>query len=72
MRWPRFIDHTVLKQTTTRADVQTVCAEATQYGFAAVCIPPVYVADAMGFLKSSGGKSVYRYWVSRLGITQFP
>lgn len=53
MRLAPFIDHTVLKQTTTQAEVERVCAEAAQYGFAAVCIPPVYVADAMGFLKSS-------------------
>ncbi|HUQ96952.1 MAG TPA: deoxyribose-phosphate aldolase [Chitinophagaceae bacterium] len=48
-----FIDHTILKQTTTQPEVQRLCAEAAQYGFAAVCIPPVYVATAMGFLKSS-------------------
>ena len=53
MQLSAFIDHTILKQTTTRADVQRVCLEASQFGFAAVCIPPVYVADAMGFLKSS-------------------
>lgn len=53
MQLAPFIDHTILAQTTTRADVQRVCAEAAQYHFAAVCIPPVYVADAMGFLKSS-------------------
>lgn len=53
MQLASFIDHTVLKQTTTQADVTRVCAEAIQYGFAAVCIPPVYVTAAMGFLKSS-------------------
>src|SRR4051812_25742672 len=53
MQLASFIDHTILKQTTTRTEVQRVCNEAKQYQFAAVCIPPVYVADAMGFLKSS-------------------
>lgn len=56
MQLAPFIDHTILAQTTTKRDVARVCAEAQQYGFAAVCIPPVYVADAMGFLKSSGIK----------------
>jgi deoxyribose-phosphate aldolase len=56
MQLARFIDHTVLKQTTTLDDVQTVCREAAQYGFAAVCIPPVYVKDAVGFLKSTAVK----------------
>src|SRR5215217_8458596 len=56
MQLASFIDHTILKQTTTRTEVQRVCNEAKQYQFAAVCIPPVYVPDAMGFLKSSGVK----------------
>lgn len=37
------IDHTILKPTTTLADVEKCCAEAVQYGFAAVCIPPPFV-----------------------------
>lgn len=53
MRLAPFIDHTILKQTTTRADIETLCREAAQHRFTAVCIPPVYVAAAMGFLKSS-------------------
>jgi len=56
MQLASFIDHTILKQTTTLADVERVCSEAKQYRFASVCVPPVYVADAMGFLKSSGVK----------------
>lgn len=53
MQLASFIDHTILAQTTPKAAVQRVCEEAVQYRFAAVCIPPVYVADAMEFLKSS-------------------
>lgn len=41
-----YIDHTVLKQTTTIADVEKVCRESLEYGFAAVCIPPLYVKKA--------------------------
>jgi deoxyribose-phosphate aldolase len=47
------IDHTVLRQDTTIADVQKLCAEAKEYGFAAVCIPPVYVRQAAAELKDS-------------------
>jgi deoxyribose-phosphate aldolase len=48
-----YLDHTVLKQTTTLADVEKLCAEAVQYRFAAACIPPAYVADAAPFLAGS-------------------
>jgi deoxyribose-phosphate aldolase len=49
-----FIDHTVLKQTTTKADVAKICAEAAEYKFATVCIPPVYVTEAAQKLKGTG------------------
>lgn len=48
-----YIDHTILKPVTTSAEVQKLCAEAIQYGFAAVCVPPVYVAEAAELLKGS-------------------
>lgn len=38
-----YIDHTVLKPTTTIADAEQVCREAVEYGFAAVCVPPPFV-----------------------------
>jgi deoxyribose-phosphate aldolase len=41
-----YIDHTVLKPTTTIADVKQLCAEAIQYKFAAVCVPPLFVKKA--------------------------
>lgn len=47
------IDHTILKPTTTLADIEKLCAEAAQYGFATVCVPPYFVAAAKGFLKVS-------------------
>lgn len=37
------IDHTILKPTTTIAEVEQLCTEAVTYGFAAVCIPPPFV-----------------------------
>ncbi len=48
-----YIDHTILKQTTTLADVDRVCVEASMENFAAVCIPPKYVADAKKLLDGS-------------------
>jgi deoxyribose-phosphate aldolase len=51
-----FIDHTILRQDTTSADVQRVCEEAGTYHFAAVCIPPVYVREAAASLAGSGVK----------------
>lgn len=49
----QFIDHTILKPTTTLADIEKVCEEAQEYGFAAVCVPPYYVKDAKGILGQS-------------------
>ena len=42
----KFIEHTILKPDTTIADVRRLCEEAQQHGFAAVCVPPLYVRDA--------------------------
>ncbi len=46
----KYIDHTVLKPTTTIADIEKLCAQAMQYGFAAVCVPPLFVKKARSFL----------------------
>ncbi len=48
-----FIDHTVLRQTTTIAEVDKACVEASLEGFASVCVPPKYVADAKKMLDGS-------------------
>jgi len=37
------IDHTLLAATATPEQIATLCEEAVEYGFAAVCIPPLYV-----------------------------
>jgi deoxyribose-phosphate aldolase len=44
------IDHTVLKPTTTVADVEKLCQEAVEYGFAAVCVPPPFVKRVKNIL----------------------
>lgn len=48
-----YIDHTVLKPTTTLHDVENICKEALQYQFAAVCVPPNYVKIAATILSGS-------------------
>jgi deoxyribose-phosphate aldolase len=52
----RFIDHTLLKNTTTIAEVEKLCTEAGEYGFAAVCVPPYYVQDARKILEDAAVK----------------
>ena len=49
----RMIDHTLLKQTATRADIKNLCDEAREYGFYSVCVQPVYVSACCEFLKNS-------------------
>jgi len=39
----RYIDHTLLKPEATRAQILQLCAEARQFGFAAVCVNPFWV-----------------------------
>jgi deoxyribose-phosphate aldolase len=39
-----YIDHTLLKPTTTHIEIEKICEEALEYGFAAVCVPPPFVA----------------------------
>jgi deoxyribose-phosphate aldolase len=41
-----YIDHTLLKPTTTHIEIEKICEEALEYGFAAVCVPPPFVAMA--------------------------
>ncbi len=49
----QFIDHTILKPGTTLADIEKICEEALQYGFAAVCVPHYYVRDARQILDNN-------------------
>src|SRR5687768_3785259 len=52
----QYIDHTVLKPTATLEEVNRVCEEAVQHGFATVCIPPYFVANAAAILRGSSPK----------------
>jgi deoxyribose-phosphate aldolase len=46
MQIAHYIDHTILKPTCLISEVERVCSEAVEYGFAAVCIPPPFVKRA--------------------------
>jgi deoxyribose-phosphate aldolase len=48
-----FIEHTILKQTTTLAEVDKVCVEASMENFVGVCVPPKYVLNAKKLLDGS-------------------
>ncbi len=44
------VDHTLLAQTATWAEIKTICDDAVAYGTASVCIPPSYVKRAKEYL----------------------
>ena len=46
----QYLEHTVLKPDTAIGDIARVCDEAARFGFAAVCIPPLFVRDARNIL----------------------
>ena len=45
MQIASFIDHTLLKPTSTLLEIEKLCNEALQYGFAAVCVPPPFINE---------------------------
>lgn len=49
----QYIDHTILKPTTHISEVNKLCEEAKEFGFAAVCIPPVFVKKCKELLNGS-------------------
>jgi len=52
--WASLIDHTLLKPEASKTDIQKLCSEAAQFGFASVCVNPAWVKQAAQFLKNSG------------------
>jgi len=56
MKLNQYIDHTILKPTTLIADIEKLCAEAKEYQFAAVCVPPNFVKKAKSLLEGSAVK----------------
>lgn len=48
-----YIDHTILKPDTRKAEIIELCAEAKMYSFASVCINPTWVKTAAVALEGS-------------------
>ncbi|WP_213993516.1 deoxyribose-phosphate aldolase [Sodalis sp. dw_96] len=51
--FPRYIDHTLLAMDATEAQIATLCDEAKQYGFYAVCVNSGYVPFAADALRGT-------------------
>lgn len=60
----KYIDHTLLKQDASLAQIKKVCDEAREYQFASVCVNPSYIKAVAEFLKGSG--------VAPCTVTGFP
>ena len=56
MKIAQYIDHTLLKATTTDAEVVQLCKEAKKYKFYAVCVNSCYVELCANELKGSSVK----------------
>ena len=52
----QYIDHTLLKQNSTLAQIEKLCEEARTYRFASVCVNPTWVKTCAGLLKGSDVK----------------
>lgn len=52
----KLIDHTLLKPEATYAEIDQLCDEARQYGFASVCVNPIYVARCAQRLRGASPK----------------
>jgi deoxyribose-phosphate aldolase len=52
----KYIDHTLLKPTVLIDEIKKLCAEAKQYNFAAVCVPPPMIKFAKRALENSSVK----------------
>jgi len=49
----RLIDHTLLKPEATRAQIEVLCREAREHGFATVCVNPAWVRLSADLLRGS-------------------
>lgn len=57
MNIEKYIDHTILKQSTTLPEVEKLCRECLEYKFAAACVPPLYVKKTRELLANSNVKT---------------
>ena len=47
----KHVDHTLLAQGATWAEIKEICDDAMRYGTASVCIPPSYVAQVKEYVQ---------------------
>ncbi|MEM2480183.1 MAG: deoxyribose-phosphate aldolase, partial [Candidatus Bathyarchaeia archaeon] len=52
-RVAKTIDHTILYPYASEDDIRKLCNEAIEYGFAAVCINPIYIPLAYQILRNT-------------------
>ncbi|MCE1253019.1 MAG: deoxyribose-phosphate aldolase [Anaerolineae bacterium] len=48
-----YLDSTILKPDATQEQIHNLCLDAQQYGFAAVCVNPIFTTRVTRFLKGS-------------------
>ncbi len=53
MKDSKYIDHTLLKATATKEEIEKLCDEAILHDFKSVCVNPVYVQECSEKLKDS-------------------
>lgn len=53
MNYASLIDHTLLKPEATHDQIEKLCNEAKQYGFASVCVNPTWVSYAAELLQGA-------------------
>lgn len=58
MHLNQYIEHTLLKADTKKKEIEKLCAEAIQFNFFGVCVPPYFVKTAKNCLKNSTVKIV--------------
>lgn len=51
-----YIDHTLLKPDATQEEIERLCREAVEYGFASVCVNPTWVACTRQLLQGTSVK----------------
>ncbi len=49
----KYFDHTILKPDASPEQIEQICREAVEYGFASVCVNPVHVSRCKEFLQGS-------------------
>ena len=54
MELNKYIEHTILKQDATKAEVTKLLDEAKEYNFRGICVNPIYVKYAAEYLKGTG------------------